>query len=393
MKGSLTIEAVTSLAQVPAHVWDALADPNDPFTEHAFLRWLEEAGCVGTATGWSPAHVLAWRGQGPSRTLAGRAPAYVKTHSYGEFIFDWAWADACRRAGIAYYPKVTCAVPFTPATGPRLAVSDGEDVGTVREALAGALRAVADKVGASSAHVLFPREEELPSLQARGYIARRTHQYHWVDRGFGDFEGWLAALTTKRRKEVRRERRAAAAAGLTLAVEWASALSDADLVAMHGCYVSTYADKWGKPYLTPEWFAGLRDHLGRRAVVATARRDGRLVAGALAFSKGAHLYGRNWGALEPVPALHFELCYYAFIEWGLANGIRRFEAGAQGEHKIQRGFLPVVTHSAHWLRHDGLARAVTQFVEAEAAETEQVCGMLAAHSPYRSDGAPDPDVA
>ncbi len=393
MSDALTIEAITALSQVSAADWDALSDPNDPFTEHAFLSWLEESGCVGEGTGWSPAHVLAWRGQGADRVLAGRAPAYVKSNSYGEFIFDWGWADACRRAGIAYYPKVTCAVPFTPATGPRLAVRPGEDEDAVRASLAGALRAVADKVGASSAHVLFPREEELPALVARGYQARRTHQYHWTDRGFGDFEGWLTALTTKRRKEVRRERRAAQAAGLTLAVERASALSDDDLIALHACYVSTYEDKWGKPYLTAPWFAGLRDRLGDRAVIATARRDGRMVAGALAFTKGAHVYGRNWGALEPVPALHFELCYYGFIEWALANGVTRFEAGAQGEHKIQRGFLPVVTHSAHWLRHDGLARAVAQFIDAEAAETERVCGILAEHSPYRADGATGSDVA
>ncbi|MCB9682259.1 MAG: GNAT family N-acetyltransferase [Alphaproteobacteria bacterium] len=386
MTVTLEVGTVATLSEVPAAAWDALAGPDNPFVEHAFLRWLEDAGCVGAEAGWQPAHVVVWQTSAGARTLVAAMPLYVKDNSYGEYIFDWGWANAAQRAGIRYYPKVVGAVPFTPATGPRLLVHPDADADALRPVLARAAREVADAVGASSVHVLFAEAEEVDALVPCGLAPRLSYQYHWHDRGFGDFDGYLAAMTARRRKEVRRERKQAAEAGLTLAVEGLADLDGDDLAALHGCYLSTLQDRWSQPYLTPAWFEGLAARVGHRGVVATARRDGRLVAASLAFTKGRHLYGRYWGALEPVRALHFELSYYQLIDWALAHGIVRFEAGAQGQHKLARGFLPELTWSAHWVRHPGLDRAVRSFLDEEAAHVRALVAAELAQGPFRDGG-------
>ena len=372
-----TVRVVAGLAEVSAEAWDALVHPSDPFLEHGFLRALETSGAVGPGTGWRPAHVLVEAGG----HLRAAAPCYVKTDSYGEYIFDWGWADACRRAGIPYYPKLVVAVPFTPASGQRVLVEHE----AWRPALLSGVRALADRVGASSVHWLFARASEVRELAAEGHVHRVTHQYHWTNEGYGTYDDFLASLKSKRRKETRRERRQAEAHGLQLAVEPAHTLSREDLQAVHACYLSTISDRWSRAYLPEAWFLGLSGVAGRRAVVATARRDGKVVAMSLAFHRGDALFGRYWGALEALPAMHFELCYHRLIAWSIDHGVRRFEAGAQGEHKIPRGFLPAPIHSAHWLRHPGLAEAVASHVAEERDATQAWLTELTARGPYTSD--------
>lgn len=383
MSPPLTVHTIAGMHEVDAASWDALAAPDDPFIEHRFLAWLEASGSVSANTGWRPMHLLVRDAEG---VLVGAAPMYLKDHSYGEFIFDWAWANASQRAGVPYYPKLVSMVPLTPATGSRLLVHPQAARASVVQALAEGARALAEAHRAPSIHWLFTTEGEQAELTAHGFRARRSYQYHWLRRpGWSTFEDFLASLTAHRRKEVRRERAKAASTGLELATEPLVALSDADLAMLEGCYRTTIDDHGGVPYLTPAWFHGLREALGARGLVATARRDGRLVAASLAFHKGRNLYGRYWGALEPAPALHFELCYHSLIAWALAHGIERFEAGAQGEHKIQRGLLPSPTWSSHALRHPGLDRAVAAFLEQEAEQVLHAMGALAQRSPFREE--------
>lgn len=378
-----TLRIVHDLATVDAADWDALAGDDNPFVEHAFLAWLEESGSATAETGWMPAHVVVHEGGDASGRILAAAPTYVKSDSYGEYIFDWAWADACRRAGISYYPKIVVAVPFTPATGPRALVHPDAPEAACLDALGAGVRALADAVEASSVHWLFTPEDQAEALSTRGFRHRLSHQYHWEDLGFGDFDGYLAAMTSKRRKEVRRERRQAAAEGLDLAVESVADLTPDDLAALYRCYRATIDTRWAQAYLTEAWWRGLPEHLGHRGLVATARDGGRLVAASLAFQKGDQLFGRYWGSTVDVPALHFELCYYRFVEHALERGLRRFEAGAQGRHKIQRGFLPQLTHSAHWIRHPGLDDAVGGFLAEEAAHEREAVRVLSTEGPFK----------
>lgn len=384
----LDVTTTRRIADVDARAWDALAGADNPFVEHAFLAHLEASGSVGGRSGWAPQHLLVWRVGPAGRQLVGAAPAYLKNHSQGEYIFDFAWAQACERAGIPYYPKLVIAVPFTPATGPRLLAHPSADASGVRRALVTGAQALAERVGAWSCHALFTEPREVADLEAGGWMGRLSHQFHWMNQGYADFDAFLGAMVSKRRKEVRRERRQAASLGLELAVERGEGLSDDDLEALRLCYLSTISEHWAIPYLSEAWFAGLRDALGHRAVVATARREGRIVAASLAFVKGSNLYGRYWGHLEPVPALHFELCYYQFIAWAIDNGLARFEAGAQGHHKLARGFMPQPCHSAHWIRHPGLKRAVSDFLVEEADAVRAQMDALAASGPFRCGSGP-----
>lgn len=369
VRDALTIEAVDSLTRVPAAAWDALAGEDNPFVEHAFLASLEEAGCVGQESGWIPRYLLARSGE----MLVGAAPAYIKLNSYGEYIFDWSWADAAQRSRVVYYPKLVIAVPFTPATGPRLLVHPDRDPDPIRQALARGARGLAERLNLQSVHWLFTTEAEAKLLASEGYRHRLSYQFHWRNRGYESFEDFLAALRSKRRKEVRRERRRAASADVVVAVEQGKDLSSEDWDRLHRCYLNTIEDRWAIPYLNPRWFGDLGERLGHRSVVVTVRREGRLVGGALAFRKGRHLYGRYWGCLESHDALHFEVCYYQLVEYAIKNGLALVEAGAQGHHKLARGFEASLTHSAHWLRHPGLADAVYDFIGREAESvTEQV---------------------
>lgn len=376
-----TVRTVQGVASVDGASWDALVGPDHVFERHAFLAHLERSGCVGAEAGWLPVPVLVEDGEG---RLIGAAPAYLKDNSYGEYIFDWGWADAARRHGIRYFPKVVVAVPFTPATGPRLLVHPDADADRVRTALIEGVDALARSVDAGSVHWLFTQPDEAEALERAGLMRRRTHQFHWTDRGFGDFEGYLDAMTHKRRKEVRRERRQALDAGFALGIEGLSDLSDDDLDRLHRCYGSTIEDHWAQAYLTRAWWLGLRDALPEHGRVATARDDdGRLVAASLFFEAGRHLYGRYWGCLVDAPALHFELCYYQLIEHALARGITRVEAGAQGQHKIRRGFLPSTTWSAHEVRHEGLRHAIAAHIAHEGRMIDQEMEALAEHGPFK----------
>ena len=381
----ITVEVVPALSGVPAAEWDTLAGADDPFVEHAFLAALETSGSVGPGTGWSPAHVIARR----RGRLEGAVPFYVKTDSYGEYIFDWGWASASQRAGISYYPKLVSSIPFTPATGRRLLVLDGLEADAGRQ-VAGALvlgmRTIADRIDASSIHVLFSSAEERAFLcdPALRFEPRLTYQYHWTNEGYGSFDDYLAAFRSSSRKEVRRERRKAAASGLALRTVRGTELTDAEWAALYAFYRDTTGRKGAIPYLTPRFFEEIRRTLPERVVVGLASRpDGSPVAAALAFQKGRNLFGRYWGCLEDHEALHFELCYYRLIEFAIEHGLARFEAGAQGEHKIRRGLLPSPTFSAHWLRHPGLAEAVADHLPREAEMHEREMELLARHTPFK----------
>jgi len=375
---------LNSLEDVAAREWNRLAGESGPFLRHQFLTALERHGCVGARVGWLPCHLVLEDGG----VLVAAAPLYLKSHSFGEYVFDWAWADAYERLGLAYYPKLVAAVPFTPVTGTRLLVGAGPRAGEARERLVEAvLEFTQDATRVSSLHWLFPRPEEARTLAGRGLLTRLGCQFHWVNRGYRDFQDFLDALSSKRRKEVRRERREAQGSGLTLELLPGNAVGERDWVDFHRLYAATYDRKWGVPYLTPGFFCEIATTLGDQVRLGVAREGGRMVAGALFLGDRHALYGRNWGAQRFYPSLHYEMCYYQAIEHCIDNGLERFEAGAQGEYKLSRGLLPSATFSAHWLRHEGMRRAVGEFLEREREELERYMRVLARHSAYKADRA------
>lgn len=374
---TLEAEIASSLAVVPEAEWDALCAPSDPFMEYGFLRLLEESGSVGTQqSGWLSRHVLIKR----DGRLVAAMPLYLKQHSYGEFIFDFGWAQAAHRAGIHYYPKLVCAAPFTPAAGRRLLVADGE-AEALTPLLVEAVRQLAVHERASSAHVLFCGEEESARLAELGLHPRKSTQYHFLNPGFSCFDDYLAALRNASRKQVRKERERAQAYGLVLSMRPYTALKAEDVEAMWRFYRTTIANHGSEAYLARGFF----QELGRtpHAYAAMAHEGTTPVAGALFFYKGGSLFGRYWGAIRELPMLHFELCYYLPLEWGLARGLTRFEAGAQGEHKIKRGFLPNTCHSAHWAAHPGLDRAIADFVRDEARYVAREQEILSESTPFK----------
>ena len=375
----LEVEIAPSLADVRPDEWNALCAPDDPFMEHGFLRLLEESGSVGSVeSGWMPRHLLARR----EGALVAAMPLYLKTHSYGEFIFDFGWAQAARRAGLPYYPKLVCAAPFTPAGGRRLLVPDGDERDVLTEVLISAAHEVAKREHASSLHVLFCREDERERLEALGLHGRTSTQYHFENDGsLATFDDFLSALRNASRKQVRKERERARSYGLTLAMRPFSTLTPRDVAAMWTFYRRTVDSHGAEAYLRRGFFQKLGDN--PHAYAAMAHDGAEPVAGALFFEKGGSLFGRYWGAVRDLPMLHFELCYYLPLEWGLARGLRRFEAGAQGEHKIKRGFLPNTCHSAHWAAHPGLNRAIAEFVREEAGYVAASQDMLAESTPFK----------
>lgn len=381
----LTVETVPAIGQIPADQWNALAGDDNPFVEHAFLAALEDTGCCTAESGWLPQHLVVREDAG--RPI-GVMPLYVKDNSYGEYIFDWEWARAARRAGIRYYPKLTSAVPFTPATGPRLLVcperADGVEI---RRLLARGARVLAERAGAQSAHVLFCSETELDALQAEGYTPRLTFQFHWKNHGYASFDDFLEALTRRRRKEVRRERRKATSSGLDVKVRRGDQLTPEDWDALYRFYRSTVDDHGAIPYLTRGFFEQIASTFSHGVVAVMAYDGRRPVAGTLNFRKGQHLYGRYWGALASYDCLHFECCYYRLIELAIEEGITRVEAGAQGRHKLARGFMPSPTHSAHWLRHQGLYGAVREYLEDEQGWAREQMDALALRSPFRAQSS------
>jgi predicted N-acyltransferase len=374
----LTLRLHPSIAEIPALEWDACAGTGNPFVSHAFLLALEESGSVSARTGWLPQHIAL---RDPAGRLLAAAPAYAKNHSYGEYVFDHGWADAFQRAGGHYYPKLQVASPFSPVPGPRLLTRDG----LPPEALAGALAQVTQELGLSSCHVTFCTEVEWNALGNAGWLQRLGTQFHWHNNGYASFDAFLEALSSRKRKQIRRERRDAQSAGLTFRALRGTEITRRHWRAFHRCYMDTVDRKWGSAYLTERFWPLLAERLGDRVVLMVAERDGEPVAGALNLIGADALYGRNWGALEQAPFLHFELCYYQAIDFAIAHGLSRVEAGAQGEHKIQRGYLPAPTYSAHWIEHGGLKRAVAAFLEEERPAMLENMAELATLSPFRQD--------
>jgi len=361
-----------SLSELPAAAWDACAGSGNPFVSHAFLSALELSGSACARTGWAPSHLAVWEGD----ALVAVVPAWAKSHSWGEYVFDHGWAEAWERAGHAYYPKLLTAVPFTPVPGPRLLTRDP----AVRAELPALLAAAGG--GLSSVHANFLVEPDRAAFAQAGWLLREGFQFHWHNQGHASFDDWLGTLTSKRRKEVRRERSGAAAHGLRLADLPGTEVSEALWDQVHALYVANSDGRWGQAYLTRDFFRRLGS-LGDRVLVSCAFDGPRLVAMALHLVGEDTLYGRNWGASVRLPFLHFELCYYRAIEWAIGHGLARVEAGAQGEHKLARGYLPTPTWSAHWIPDPRFRAAVAEFLQRELKQVDRTIAVLEAHGPYR----------
>ncbi len=385
-QSALTISLHASLSEIGAPAWDVCAcpeamaggRPEDPFTTYRFLKALEDSHSVGTGTGWTPRYLSA-RLDGE---VIACAPLYLKSHSQGEYIFDHNWAQAYERAGGRYYPKLQIAVPFTPATGRRLLTRrDFEAVG--RTALVQGAVEMADRNGLSSLHLTYCTEAEAGAGAALGLMARRTQQYHWVNRGYADFEAFLGDLSSRKRKAIRKERARAQGFGGEIVTLTGDQIQSAHWDAIWTFYQDTGARKWGTPYLTRAFFERAHETLRDDILLVLALRDGRPVAGAMNLIGASALYGRYWGCIEDHPCLHFELCYYRAIEFAIERRLHRVEAGAQGEHKLARGYLPVPIHSLHWLRDAGFAAAVARYLEAERVAVDQDIEILTTYGPFR----------
>ena len=381
-----TVRAVPAMADIAAADWDRLANPaaeaRNPFVAHAFLAALEDAGCVGGRNGWTPRHIVLERdGQ-----IAGVAPAYLKTHSQGEYTFDHGWADAFQRAGGRYYPKLQIAVPFTPVPGPRFLVGNGLHAGDNRQQLADGAIAIARKLGVSSLHATFidqPTAEALGDGKHAPFLHRTDQQFHWHNDGYATFDDFLAALSSRKRKTIRKERATALSAGLVVKLLRGAEITQAYWDAFYEFYMDTGGRKWGRPYLNRKFFSLLGQTMGEDCLLIIAERDGRPIAGALNLIGGDCLYGRYWGSNEHHACLHFELCYYQAIEWAITHKLPRVEAGAQGEHKLARGYLPVATHSLHWIENASFRKAVERYLVEERAHMSEQREMLAEYAPYK----------
>lgn len=412
---SVTLEIVTSLKAIPPKEWDRLAhgprdlhpesgceeaesfheeadslsevaegiseeDSDNPFISHAFLSALEESGSVGGQTGWTPLHLVA---RDQSGTLLGAVPAYGKSHSRGEYVFDHAFAEAYARAGGDYYPKLQISVPFTPATARKLLVAPETDKAKLRATLIDGLDALRKRIDASSVHATFLTSRDRDALLDRGYLLRTDQQFHFTNRGYTGFDDFLSELTARRRKVLKRERRDALTNGIE--IEWVTGrdLTEAHWDAFFAFYIDTGSRKWGSPYLTRAFFSLIGERMADKVLLVMARRNGRYIAAALNFIGANTLYGRNWGAIEHHPFLHFELCYHQAIEFAIRHGLSRVEAGAQGEHKLARGYTPVKTFSAHRFADPGFARAVAAYLERERREVDEVQAELKTLTPFR----------
>lgn len=372
----LRLGFVRDLARVPANDWDALFDEGYPFVRHAFLRALETYGCVGGDTGWEPCHLLAHDADG---RLAGAAPLYLKHHSYGEFVFDFAWAQASHRLHRPYYPKLVCAIPFVPSAGPRLGAGDAQ----LRQALIAAIAAAAEDQDLSSAHLLFPDPPDAQAARESGWLEREDLQFQWFNRGDRDFAGFVARLTSEKRKKLLRERRRVAEAGIRFEIRRGDELDERCWREVYALYANTYEERGQAPYLTPEFLLHYGGAAGTPFRLVLGHEGARLVAVALTLIGGDTLYGRHWGAAERYDSLHFECCYHQGIELCLREGLRRYDAGTQGEHKLARGFEPVRTRSLHHLREPRLAAAVQAFLARERQLVTTRHRELMQHTPYR----------
>jgi uncharacterized protein len=394
---NFTARIVTSIAAIDAAAWDACANPPglsleeaegerfNPFLTHAFLYALEASGSVGGRTGWAPAHLTV---EDASGRMVAAAPCYLKSHSQGEYVFDHAWADAYERAGGDYYPKLQVAVPFTPVTGRRLLIAADAPEGA-RDALIGALRELRKQTKASSIHATFPTVEDGERLSKAGFLIRTGEQFHFFCEGYANFDDFLAALASRKRKVIRRERRDALDNGIAIEALTGASIRSEHWDAFFKFYMETGSRKWGRPYLTRDFFDWIGKTLADRVLLVMARRGGRYIAGAINFIGDDALYGRNWGAIEDHPFLHFEVCYYQAIDFALSRGLRRIEAGAQGEHKLARGYRPTLTYSAHEFADARLSRAIADYLGHERAAVERTIAHYEEYAPFRrGDGEP-----
>lgn len=392
--GAYAIRVASGIGAFTCAEWDGLGGTSrgdtengyNPLVSSAFLSALEDSGCAVRRTGWQGHHLRLETAQGK---LLGAIPCYLKSHSQGEYVFDHGWSDAFERAGGRYYPKLQCAVPFTPVTGPRLLVNKGEDSRAVKAGLAAGLKAVTDKLGVSSAHVTFAQPRDVEALEAAGFLHRTDQQFHFFNEGYSTYDDFLATLASRKRKAMRKERREALAHGIS--IDW---LTGKDLTErvwddFFAFYMDTGSRKWGRPYLSREFFSMIGERMADDILLVMARRNGRYIAGAINFIGSDALYGRNWGCIEDHPFLHFEVCYHQAIDFAIDRKLKVVEAGAQGEHKLARGYRPVTTHSAHYIAHPGLRNAVADYLRRERREVERMAGYLEEHTPFRKDMADD----
>jgi len=386
----ITLEAVSAISAIPAAEWDACANPGgdsgtaskpyyNPFVSHAFFAAAEASGSATPRTGWGARHLIAKLDD----KIVGVVPCYLKSHSQGEYVFDRGWADAYERAGGRYYPKLQCSVPFTPATGPRLLIRDGVDRERIAEALAAGLMALCNATHASSVHVTFAREAEAKCLAQHGFLIRNDQQFHWRNQGYKTFDDFLATLNSRHRKAIKRERREALSAGITIHWLTGSEIDEDAWDAFFTFYMETGSRKWGRPYLTRSFFAQIGESMSKDVLLVMAKRSGRWIAGAINFVGSDTLFGRNWGAIEHHNFLHFEVCYYQAIDFAIQRGLATVEAGAQGEHKLARGYLPQTTWSAHFIADPDLRRAIADYLKRERAYVAEAGRELAAAGPFR----------
>ena len=381
---TVTVKVISSLDEVSAEHWDACAGAENPFVSHSFLTTLEDSDAANGEAGWLPQHIVIEDSKG----LVGAAPCYLKNNSHGEYVFDWGWADAYERAGGHYYPKLQVSVPFSPVTGPRLLVRDGEDKPHTRRMLAAGLLELAKQHNVSSLHITFTPEDEWNELGEMGFIRRQGQQFHWHNQGFGTFDDFLETLNSRKRKMIRKER-ATANEAVDIEVLTGDAIKPEHMQAFYHFYLNTVDRKWAHAYLNYEFFQLLRERMADKVVLVIARHDGDYVAGALNLLGTDTLYGRNWGCTERFRMLYFETCFYRGIEFAIENGLSKVEAGAQGPHKISRGYLPSATYSAHWIRDEGFRNAVADFVERERRGIQHEMESLGDLSPFkRSNESP-----
>jgi predicted N-acyltransferase len=377
---AVTLRVETDITAIEAADWDACAGQDNPFVSHDFLSALEISGSAKRKTGWLPQHLIM---EDEQRRIVGVVPAYVKSHSYGEYVFDHGWAQAIERAGGRYYPKLQVSVPFTPATGPRLLVRPGSDDDAVRRTLIAGLTAVAENRDLSSVHATFLQAQDRAAFEAAGWLIRIGCQYHWRNDGYATFDDFLGALSSRKRKDIRKERQKITESDIEMVTLTGGDLKPEHWDVFYRFYIDTSDRKWGTPYLTQDFFHRIGATMADRIVLILARRHGQWVAGALNLLGSDALYGRNWGCAADFKFLHFETCYYQAIDFAIAHGLKRVEAGAQGEHKIQRGYLPVAMESAHWIGHLGLRNAIAHFLEQERDGMRAQMAMLTEHSPFR----------
>jgi uncharacterized protein len=378
------VHVVPAISLVAAADWDACANPDpatyNPFVSHAFLSALEDTQCVGGRSGWKPQHIIV---EQSGTGVVACMPAYLKSHSQGEYVFDHGWAEAFQRAGGEYYPKLQATVPFSPVPGPRLLARPGPDADAHRKLLLAGAAALAKQHDLSSVHVTFMSEAEWQAAASAGWLQRTDQQFHWANQDYPSFDGFLAALSSRKRKTIRKERETALASGLAIEQVTGAAITEAHWDAFYEFYQDTGSRKWGRPYLNRAFFSSLGRSMADRCLLVLAHRGGKYVAGALNMIGGDCLYGRYWGAIEQHPCLHFEVCYYQAIDYAITHKLARVEAGAQGEHKLARGYLPSATYSAHWIADPGFRKAVARYLNEERRHVAEHREMLAEFGPYR----------